>query len=139
MMAPHRPALGFKLILGTLLLAALIVPLLGEPYYTKLIARMAILAIAAMTLDLLVGYAGLVSFGHAAFFGLGVYTAGLLPMLWNPAGDHHFSRRCPDRRIVRVDLGGGFIARQRALLHLHHPGLFPNGVLRWAGIADVRW
>ncbi|MBM3407088.1 MAG: branched-chain amino acid ABC transporter permease [Betaproteobacteria bacterium] len=81
MMAPHRPALGFKLILGTLLLAALIVPLLDEPYYTKLIARMAILAIAAMTLDLLVGYAGLVSFGHAAFFGLGVYTAGLLPML----------------------------------------------------------
>ncbi|MFM7569167.1 MAG: branched-chain amino acid ABC transporter permease [Betaproteobacteria bacterium] len=80
-MAPHRSALGFKLILGTLLLAALIVPLLGEPYYTKLIARMAILAIAAMTLDLLVGYAGLVSFGHAAFFGLGVYTAGLLPML----------------------------------------------------------
>lgn len=81
MMSTPRTAVGFRLVLGGLLVAALIVPLLGEPYYTKLIARMAILAIAAMTLDLLVGYAGLVSFGHAAFFGLGVYTAGLLPML----------------------------------------------------------
>jgi len=81
MMTAPRAAIGFKLVLGALLVAALIVPFLGEPYYTKLIARMAILAIAAMTLDLLVGYAGLVSFGHAAFFGLGVYTAGLLPMV----------------------------------------------------------
>jgi branched-chain amino acid transport system permease protein len=33
-----------------------------------------------MSLDLIVGYAGLVSFGHAAFFGLGCYVAGVLPM-----------------------------------------------------------
>lgn len=62
------------------LLAAL-VPLLGEPYYTKLAARMAIFALAAVSLDLIVGYAGLVSFGHAAFFGLGCYAAGVLPLL----------------------------------------------------------
>jgi branched-chain amino acid transport system permease protein len=68
---------------GTLLailLAALVVPLLGQPYYTKLVARMAIYGTAAVSLDLLVGYAGLVSFGHAAFFGIGVYAAGLLPL-----------------------------------------------------------
>lgn len=41
---------------------------------------MAIFALAAMSLDLIVGYAGLVSFGHAAFFGLGCYAAGVLPM-----------------------------------------------------------
>ena len=70
-----------RIILGVLLLAALIVPLLGQPYYTKLVSRMAIYAIAALSLDLLVGYAGLVSFGHAAFFGIGVYCAGLLPMV----------------------------------------------------------
>src|SRR3989442_1307705 len=63
-----------------LLLAALAVPLLGQPYYTKLAVRMAIFALAAMSLDLIVGYAGLVSFGHAAFFGLGCYAAGVLPM-----------------------------------------------------------
>jgi branched-chain amino acid transport system permease protein len=65
---------------GFLLLAALAVPLLGQPYYTKLVVRMAIFALAAMSLDLIVGYAGLVSFGHAAFFGLGCYAAGVLPM-----------------------------------------------------------
>jgi branched-chain amino acid transport system permease protein len=67
-------------ILAALVLAALAVPLLGQPYYTKLAARMAIFALAALSLDLLVGYAGLVSFGHAAFFGLGCYTAGVLSM-----------------------------------------------------------
>lgn len=56
-------------------------PFLGQPYYTKLVARMAIFGLAALSLDLLVGYAGLVSFGHAAFFGLGCYAAGVLPML----------------------------------------------------------
>jgi branched-chain amino acid transport system permease protein len=67
-------------LLALVLLAAVCVPLLGEPYYTKLVVRMAIFALAAMSLDLIVGYAGLVSFGHAAFFGLGCYAAGVLPM-----------------------------------------------------------
>ena len=74
-------ARGLTLAPVLLVAIALIIPLLGQPYYTKLVARMAIFAIAAMSLDLLVGYAGLVSFGHAAFFGIGVYVAGLLPML----------------------------------------------------------
>ena len=37
-----------------------------------------IMAIFALSLDLLVGYTGLVSFGHAAFFGVGAYTLALL-------------------------------------------------------------
>src|SRR5438874_13525994 len=65
---------------GVLFAVALLMPLFGQPYYTKLAARMAIFALAAMSLDLIVGYAGLVSFGHAAFFGLGCYAAGVLPM-----------------------------------------------------------
>ena len=77
----HSRATLLRAALITLLVAALVVPLLGQPYYTKLVARMAIFAIAAMSLDLLVGYAGLVSLGHAAFFGIGVYTAGLLPYM----------------------------------------------------------
>jgi branched-chain amino acid transport system permease protein len=66
-------------VLALMLALALIVPLLGQPYYTRLVARMAIYGVAALSLDLLVGYGGLVSFGHAAFFGIGVYAAGLLP------------------------------------------------------------
>jgi branched-chain amino acid transport system permease protein len=67
-------------VMAILLAAALLVPLLGQPYYTKLAVRMVVFALAALSLDLIVGYAGLVSFGHAAFFGLGTYVAGVLPM-----------------------------------------------------------
>src|SRR5690242_7431638 len=40
--------------------------------------QIAILALFALSLDLILGYAGIVSLGHAAFFGIGAYTAGLL-------------------------------------------------------------
>nr|WP_051402306.1 branched-chain amino acid ABC transporter permease [Lutibaculum baratangense] len=43
-----------------------------------LLTEIAILALFALSLDLILGYAGIVSLGHAAFFGLGAYTAGLL-------------------------------------------------------------
>jgi branched-chain amino acid transport system permease protein len=47
-------------------------------YIANLIASVGIFAILTMALDLLIGYAGLLSFGHAAFFGIGAYTAALL-------------------------------------------------------------
>jgi branched-chain amino acid transport system permease protein len=53
-------------------------PLTGATFYTELVTKVMILAIFAMSLDLLVGYTGLVSFGHAAFFGIGAYTLGLV-------------------------------------------------------------
>ena len=40
--------------------------------------EIAILALFALSLDLILGYAGIISLGHAAFFGLGAYAAGLL-------------------------------------------------------------
>jgi len=48
------------------------------PDRSGLIAEILILALFAVSLDLILGYAGIVSLGHAAFFGLGAYTAGLL-------------------------------------------------------------
>jgi len=51
---------------------------LNQPYYLELARRVLILAIAAVSLDLILGYGGMVSFGHAAYFGLGAYAAGLL-------------------------------------------------------------
>jgi len=53
-------------------------PLAGAGFYTELVTKVMILAIFALSLDLLVGYTGLVSFGHAAFYGVGAYTLGLL-------------------------------------------------------------
>jgi branched-chain amino acid transport system permease protein len=50
----------------------------GERYILGLLARVMIFAIAAVSLDLILGYGGLVSFGHAAFIGLGAYAVGIL-------------------------------------------------------------
>jgi branched-chain amino acid transport system permease protein len=49
-----------------------------EIYFLNLFTRVMIFAIAALALDLIVGYGALVSFGHAAFIGLGAYTVGIL-------------------------------------------------------------
>jgi branched-chain amino acid transport system permease protein len=59
-------------------LAAFAVPALGSRYYTFVANDVVIWALFATSLNLLVGYAGLVSFGHAAYFGIGAYTTGLL-------------------------------------------------------------
>ena len=50
----------------------------GNPFYVTLATRMAILGLAAVGLNIALGFGGLVSFGHAAFFGIGGYVAGIL-------------------------------------------------------------
>src|SRR5215207_1553686 len=59
-------------------LAALCVPFLGSRFYTFVATDIAILALFATSLNLLLGFTGLVSFGHAAYFGIGAYTCALL-------------------------------------------------------------
>jgi branched-chain amino acid transport system permease protein len=65
-----------------LVLALLVVPIAasaaGETFYVTLATRIAILALAATGLNIALGLGGLVSFGHAAFFGIGGYAAGIL-------------------------------------------------------------
>ncbi len=51
---------------------------LDEPYYITLTTKVTILAIAGVGLNLALGYGGLISFGHAAFFGVGGYVAGII-------------------------------------------------------------
>jgi branched-chain amino acid transport system permease protein len=72
---------GNALPLAIFLVFAL-VPLLAafraEAYVLSLVTRVMIFAIAALALDLLIGYGALVSFGHAAFVGLGAYAVGIL-------------------------------------------------------------
>ncbi|HKK37598.1 MAG TPA: branched-chain amino acid ABC transporter permease [Paracoccaceae bacterium] len=50
---------------------------MDEPFFVNLASRVAILAMAGVGLNLALGYGGMVSFGHAAFFGLGGYVAGI--------------------------------------------------------------
>ena len=66
-----------SIALGVALAALAAFPLAGTAFYVELVTKVMILAIFAMSLDLLVGYTGLVSFGHAAFYGLGAYALGL--------------------------------------------------------------
>lgn len=58
--------------------AALLVPAAGSRYYTFVATDVVILALFAVSLNILLGYTGLVSFGHAAYFGIGAYTTGIL-------------------------------------------------------------
>jgi len=64
------------------LLALALVPvaagLLNQPFYVDLFRRIMIFAIAALSLDLILGYGGMVSFGHAAYLGIGAYAVGVL-------------------------------------------------------------
>ena len=53
-------------------------PLVDSVFYMQLLTKVLIMAIFAMSLDLLVGYTGLVSFGHAAYFGLAGYALALM-------------------------------------------------------------
>jgi branched-chain amino acid transport system permease protein len=63
-------------IVGVLALALL--PQFADRYYVQLVTRIMVMAIFAMSLGLLISGAGLVSFGHAAFFGLGAFTLALI-------------------------------------------------------------
>src|SRR5438874_2191868 len=58
--------------------AATLLPFLVFPNHLVLASQIAITALFALSLDLILGYAGIVSLGHAAFFGLGAYAAGLI-------------------------------------------------------------
>ena len=71
--------------LFALLVLAAVFPFVGEKYYIDLAVKIMILALFALSLELLVGQTGLVSFGHAAFFGIGAYVAALLSPASGPA------------------------------------------------------
>jgi branched-chain amino acid transport system permease protein len=57
---------------------ATLLPFILLPNYLSLASQIAITALFALSLDLILGYAGIVSLGHAAFFGVGAYSAGLI-------------------------------------------------------------
>ncbi len=84
----RRPTLvywaGFSVVLALLIAAPLVLP----EFWRRLLTEILIWGLLAMSSDLLIGYTGMVSFGHSAFFGLGMYgaAAALLtvspPNLW---------------------------------------------------------
>lgn len=74
---------NLRTIVGLLLLLALVllpvyVELTGSRFLLTLFTRIAILALAAVSLNLILGYGGMMSFGHAAYLGIGGYAVGIL-------------------------------------------------------------
>src|SRR5687768_757736 len=76
--------IGFAIVLATLAVAPLVLP----EFWRRFVTEILIWGLLAMSSDILIGYTGMVSFGHSAFFGLGMYgaAAALLsvrpPNLW---------------------------------------------------------
>src|SRR6187455_3534260 len=75
---------GFGVVMALLIVAPLVLP----PFWSRFVTEILIWGLLAMSSDILIGYTGMVSFGHSAFFGLGMYgaAAALLsvrpPNLW---------------------------------------------------------
>jgi branched-chain amino acid transport system permease protein len=81
-------------ILVCLTALALVPPVaaaVGEPFYIQVFARVMVFAIAALSLDFILGYGGLVSFGHAAYLGIGAYAVGILAFHGITNGFAHFA------------------------------------------------
>lgn len=84
--APDKtPALaGRGALIGALVLfvALALLPVVaraaGDPFWVVTATRMVVFALAALSLDLILGYGAMVSFGHAAFFGIGAYAVAIL-------------------------------------------------------------
>ena len=75
----RRPgSLATVLLLVLIAIVPIGAPALGEPFYINVFARIIIWSIAAVGLNLIMGYGGMVSFGHAAYLGIGGYTFGIL-------------------------------------------------------------
>jgi len=70
-----------KIIITILMIVLGIVPIISfvidEPFYTILFSRMLILSIGAISLNLILGFGGMVSFGHAVYMGIGAYVVGI--------------------------------------------------------------
>jgi len=69
---------GLALVIAAIVLLPGVATALHQPFWISIGTRILIVGIAVISLDLVVGHAGLPSFGHAAFFGAGGFTAGIL-------------------------------------------------------------
>src|SRR2546428_13800351 len=88
------------LLLLLLLAAAIVLPPWLGVYYTRFATQIAIYGMAALSVDLLLGYTGLITFGQAALFGVGAYAAAMLTVY----GVSNAFIACPAPRLTRMIL-----------------------------------
>jgi branched-chain amino acid transport system permease protein len=100
-----RNIILWAVLAGVLLLLPPLVLALKQPYYVDLVRRIMILAIAAISLNLILGYGGLVSFGHAAYLGVGAYAVGILAFYGVASGWAHFAVAIGASALVALAIG----------------------------------
>ena len=75
--SPSPPGVVARVFVLALLLAVVLaIPFITSPVYLNVVARAAVFAIVGLSMNLLVGYTGQISLGHAAFFGVGAFGSG---------------------------------------------------------------
>lgn len=100
------------LTLAVMALVGGVPPLLywsGEPFYLDLATHLVILAIAAVSLNLVLGYGGMISFGHAAYLGLGAYAVGIPAHHWLYGGLEEWGLATTEG-LVQIPLAMGVTA-----------------------------
>ena len=112
------------IIMVLIILVSIFFPYLAP--YTALASEILVFALFAMAYDLVLGYTGMLSFGHAAFFGIGAYTTGIILIRVYPSvllgllggGCSEFCR-CSHCGIFKHP-------QERHLLHHGYPGFCSN-------------
>jgi branched-chain amino acid transport system permease protein len=72
--------IAFSIVLALLIIAPLVLP----EFWRRFLTEILIWGLLAMSSDILIGYTGMVSFGHSAFFGLGMYGAAAALLMFSP-------------------------------------------------------
>ena len=105
-----RSGWGAREVFAVLLLAGLaLVPVIsaaiGQPFYVTLFTRIVIYALAALGLNLILGYGAMVSFGHALYLGIGMYAVGILSFHGMNSGFVHLGAALGVGAVVAVVIG----------------------------------
>src|SRR5258708_29678456 len=93
------------LALAALALVPVVAAAADAPFYVGLFARVMVFAIASLSLDLILGYGGLVSFGHAAYLGIGAYAVGILSFHGVANGFVHFAAALGAAAVAALVIG----------------------------------
>ncbi|MEO8715720.1 MAG: branched-chain amino acid ABC transporter permease, partial [Acetobacteraceae bacterium] len=103
-MNPRRRAASL-VTMAVLALVPLAAGILHQGFYVDLATRIVIFAIAALSLDVILGYGGMISFGHAAFLGIGSYAVGISVALDLTNGIAHFSLAAGGAALAALLIG----------------------------------
>jgi branched-chain amino acid transport system permease protein len=102
----RSPRLWFAAsFLGLLALVPVAAALIGQPYYLTLFTRIMIFGLAALGLNLILGFGGMVSLGHALYVGIGAYAAGMLTFHGITSGIAHLGAALTVGTLAAVLIG----------------------------------